>query len=207
MAKVKLNLRNLSIPEKAAKARQIVAAMTGNINFPTPQPALTQITTAVDELDAAYADQQAAKQTAITRTNILNEKSEMLDGLLRQAASYVESISGTNEKQILSAGFSIRSAASALLDPVAPAALDASAGNHDGEIVLTWEKVKGAKSYVIERNSDPPVATSWTHAGVSLKSSAKVNNLVSGTRYWFRVAAVTSGGQSGWSDPATKIAP
>jgi hypothetical protein len=54
---------------------------------------------------------------------------------------------------------------------------------------------------------DPPTPTSWTHAGVATKSRATISGLTSGTRYWFRVAAVNSNGQSGWSDPAAKMAP
>jgi fibronectin type III domain protein len=85
--------------------------------------------------------------------------------------------------------------------------LGATAGDHDGEIDLSWDTVDGAKSYVIEQSLDPPTVTSWGHAGVSTKSSAAINGLTSGTRYWFRVAAVNANGTSGWSDPATKIAP
>lgn len=84
--------------------------------------------------------------------------------------------------------------------------VSATEGDHEREIDLSWDTVKGAKSY-IERSPDPPTATSWMHETVSLKSTATVGGLVSGTRYWFRVAAVMSSGQSGWSDPATKIAP
>jgi len=45
------------------------------------------------------------------------------------------------------------------------------------------------------------------HGGVSTKSNFTAEGLNSGARYWFRVAAVNNNGQSGWSDPATKIAP
>lgn len=45
-------------------------------------------------------------------------------------------------------------------------------------------------------NPNPPLAQITTISG-----------LTSGVRYWFRVAAIGASGQSGWSDPATKIAP
>lgn len=60
---------------------------------------------------------------------------------------------------------------------------------------------------MIQKSPDPPTETSWAHAGVSTKSKATIADLDSGTRYWFRVAAVNANGQSGWSDPAMKIAP
>ena len=91
--------------------------------------------------------------------------------------------------------------------PGSPAALVATAGQHDGEIDLSWEKVVKAKSYLIEKSPDPPTPTSLAHAGVATKSSFTLNGLASNTRFWFRVATVGALGQSGWSDPATRIAP
>lgn len=207
MSKVKLNIRNLSATELVAKARQIGAALTGNPHFATPP--VTQITAAADELEAAHATAQAARQTALTQTNILNEKIDALVATLRQAAGYIESVAGDDETKILSAGVHVKSTAASTStgDIVAPAGLSASAGDHEGEIDLIWDKVKGAKSYVLERSPDPPTAISWAHEAVSTRSSATASGLTSGTRYWFRVAAVTSAGQSGWSDPAIKMAP
>ena len=45
--------------------------------------------------------------------------------------------------------------------------------------------------------------------GMDSKSSFTATGLTSGTKYWFRVAAVGSGtgNQSPWSDPALKMAP
>jgi hypothetical protein len=54
---------------------------------------------------------------------------------------------------------------------------------------------------------DPPTHESWVHATIATASFATIENLTSGKRYWFRVAAVGTMGQSGWSEPATKIAP
>lgn len=209
MAKVKLNLRSLSPTEKTAKARQIVASLTGNPDFTTPFPPLTQITTSADALDDAFAEVQAAKQTVLTKSSILRERNDALDGQLRQLASYVESISGDDETKILSAGVGIKNVVSSGIGTplTAPTGLSAAEGDHDGEIDLNWDKVKNAKSYVIERSVDPPTATSWTYEATSSKSSATVVGLTSGTRYWFRVAAVLAAGQTGWSDPSTKIAP
>jgi len=207
MAKVKLNIRGLSTTDKVAKARQIIKALTGNADFTTPQPTLAAITTAANELETAHGDVQTARQTAVTMTSIMHEKEAALEGLLRQLSGYIESVAGDDESKILSAGISVRTATPATPAPETPSALSATEGDHEGEIDLSWDTVEGVKSFVIERSPDPPTATSWVHEAVSSKSSATVSGLVSGTRYWFRVATVMSSGQSGWSDPATKIAP
>ncbi len=85
--------------------------------------------------------------------------------------------------------------------------MDVTIGNHEGELDLSWDAVSGARSYLIQKRTDPNTPSSWTHAGTSTKSSITISGLTSGTRYWFRVSAVGAAGQSGWSDPATKIAP
>jgi hypothetical protein len=209
MPRIKLNFRQLSITDKIAKARQVVTAMTGNSAFAHPTPDLAAVTTAGDGLESAHAETQTARQVAKTKTSAQSEKEDALDKLMSQLSAYVESVSGDNEEMIRSAGMDTRAVGSASTEtPNAPSSLDATAGDHEGEIDLSWDTVAGARSYVIERSLDPPTATSWMHAGVSTKSRTTVNSgQTPGTRYWFRVAAVGTAGQSGWSDPATRIAP
>ena len=208
MAKIRLNLNSLTVPQKLAKAQQIVSSLTGNASFPTPAPGLANITSAINELDSAAAAVQTARQTAKEKTSAQNEKEATLDQLLTQLASYVESVAGSDEQKILSAGMDMRApAVPTNAPPEQPQALTPTAGDHDGEIDLSWDTVSGAKSYIIEQSADPVTPTTWTHKGVSTKSSYTAKGLTSGTRYWFRVAAVNNNGQSGWSDPAMKIAP
>jgi hypothetical protein len=208
MSKIKLNLRSLTIPEKIAKAELIAGSLTGNASFPTPQPALATLALAKNELADAYSEAQTARLTAKEKTTIQNKKEAAMDLLLNQLAAYVESVAGSNEELILSAGMDTRAAAVAGTGtPGQPQALTPTAGDYDGQIDLSWDTVNGARSYVIQQSGDPVTATSWSYGGVSTKSSFTAAGLTSGTRFWFRVAAINSNGQSGWSDPATKTAP
>jgi hypothetical protein len=205
MPRVKLNLKNLSVNEKVLRARQIVTALTGNANFPNPQPALAQVTAAINGLEGAALEAQEARQIAKTRTAAQNAKEQVLDQAMTQLASYVESVAGQNDELILSVGFDVRG-------PSAPAAaeqpsLTATAGDHDGEIDLAWDTVRGARSYVVQRSPDPPTESSWAHVGVPTRSRFTVEGLTSGTRYWFRVAAINASEQGPWSNPAVKVAP
>lgn len=208
MSRIKLNFKDLSIPEKIARARQIVTALTSNADFPSPQPTLAQVGTAVDELETAYNETLAARQEAKAKTSAQNQKEDAFDRIMSRLASYVESASDGDEVKIRGVGLDTRTVSTSSSDTVtAPASLTATAGDHDGEIDLHWDKVNRARSYVIEMSADPPTNTSWQHKAVSLKSQATIEGLTSGTKYWFRVAAVSTNGQSGWSDPAAKIAP
>lgn len=208
MAKIRLNLSRLTIPEKIAKAQQIVTALTGNTSFPTPSPSLANITSAANELKTASDEVQTVTQTRKEKTSIQTQKEDSIDQLLTQLAAYVESVAGSNEQMILSAGMDVRAPATPTTTaPEQPQGLTATAGDHDGEIDLSWDTVTGARSYVVEKSTDPATPNTWAHAGVSTRSTFVAGGLTSGTRYWFRVAAVNNNGQSGWSDPAMKIAP
>jgi hypothetical protein len=171
MARIRLNLRNLTITEKIARSRQIVAAMTNNASFPNPQPPLTDVTTAVDDLEETFASVQAAKSEVTTRVVTQDNADTKLVQTLTQLAGYVESVAGKNDAY------------------------------------LSWKPVSNARSYAIEFSLDPAAAGSWTHVGIATSSSKVIPNLTSGKRYWFRVAAIGSVGQSGWSEHATKIVP
>lgn len=205
MAQVKLNLRELSVPEKVQFARQIVTAMTGNANFTTPVPALAAVTTSINATEAAFNKAQTARDDAKTKTGLQNDALKTLDLLLSQLANYVEGTSKGEPVIINSAGMSVRDKAAPVGDMPAPGDMSATAGDKEGEIDLVWDAVRGAKSYVLQLSEE--TATAWKHAGVSVKSMFTVEDLTQGKKYWFRAAAVGTAGQGAWSDLAVKIAP
>ena len=120
MAKVKLNFRRLSVPEKIAKARQIITALTGNASFPNPNPPLATITAGVNDLDGAYTTTQSRKQGVKTAVADQTTKEDALDQLISQCGSYVESVAGNDETLITSAGMDTRAPASASTVPDRP---------------------------------------------------------------------------------------
>lgn len=207
MARIRLDLRNLSVPAKIAKGRQIVTAMTDNKNFPSPTPPLNDVTAALDGLTEASAQVQLARADVTTRIVNQNNAESKLDQVLTQLAGYVESVAGKDDTLITSVGMQTKASPSTPSLPGVPQAVTASAGDHDGELFLSWKSVPNARSYIIESSTDPATLTSWEHAGVATSATKTISNLKSGTRFWFRVAAVGAGGQSGWSEHATKVAP
>ncbi|GAL86628.1 hypothetical protein MYP_3858 [Sporocytophaga myxococcoides] len=202
-AKVKLNLRGSSVEEKLILSRQIVQALTENELFPSPIPSLNSVSTAIGELEKAHTDVKLARQTVSTKLSILDDKSSELDAVLNQLAAYVESTAKGDEITIKQAGMRVHAPKTPTGIPSAPEKLQAVAAN-EKEIELSWESVKGAKSYVVQLTTDLSKDDSWSVATISTKSKATIKNLESGKKYWFKVAAVASAGQSAWSDPATK---
>ena len=206
MSRIKLHLRQ-AIPDKLQTGRQIIAAMTNNPNFANPQPPLTDVTAALSTLDEAYKLHQIAKSDARAKANVADDAEIQFDSQFRKLAAYVESIADKDETIIASAGMQTKASRTTPSSLPAPGALSATAGSHEGEIDLTWKKVDNSKSYIIQISPDPPSADSWGHAETVTVASKTIQNLTSGKKYWFRVAAIGSLGQSGWSEPATRIAP
>ena len=205
MAKVKLNLKDFSTTELFEFARNIVTALTGNADFLTPDPPLADVSTSADDLETAYNNSQVARQDSQEKTTLMYDKLEGLKNIVTRLGLYVENTSSGEAAKIQSAGMDVRDVPGASVVPAVPTGLSATAGDMEGEIDLQWEPVQRAVSYAIQQSSDPP--GSWTQAAISTKSKHSIENLTSGDKYWFRVAAVGTAGQSGWSDPATRIAP
>ncbi len=207
MGRVRLNLGRLTIPEKIARGRHIVTKLTDNSSFPNPHPSLTEVTASLDELETAFRQLQSARSEVTTRVGTQANAEKKVDQLLTRLGSFVESVAGTNETLIASAGMEIRGGRSAATTPTVPQGLAAAVGEHEGEIILSWKAVPNAYSYIIEFSLDPATVTSWTHVGIATAANKSVGNLTSGKRYWFRVKAVGAAGESGWSEQASRTVP
>ena len=165
------------------------------------------MTASLERLEAAFAQVQAAKSVISTRVVTQDNAESEFVQILTQLAGYVESVAGRDDSLITSAAMETKVSRNTPTLPTVPQALSVAAGNHDGEILLSWKPVPNAKSYKIESSTDPATAASWTHAEVATSATKVISNLKSGTRYWFRVCAVGAGGQSNWSEQATKVVP
>jgi hypothetical protein len=207
MARIRLNLKGLNDDQLLAQARGHDTAMDGNANFPTPSPAAAQFEGAITEFDTALAEQRAAEQTAQQRTSAKSDKRAVLEALLKARADYVENTSGGDETKILSAGFDVRGPAAPVGIPAQPANLVATMSDLPGCIDLMWDRVRGASTYVVQICPDPLSEANWRQIGLPTKSSFTATGLTSGSRYWFRVAAIGAAGQGPWSDQAMKMAP
>ncbi len=140
------------------------------------------------------------------KTSIQDDRSAELDGVLAMLALYVENASGGDKAKIESAGFSVRNPPAPIGTLPAPVDLQVVPSEHSGTADVAWKAVRGAKAYTIERAEDAP-ALDWTVIGNSTKREASLNSMVSGRKYWFRVSAIGTAGQSASSDPVPLFAP
>ena len=80
----------------------IITSMTGNTNFPTPDPTLTVVTTARDAFVVAVPETMHRDQEKVA---VRNAKRAELVSLLRQLSNYVDSNNNEDMAVLLSSGF------------------------------------------------------------------------------------------------------
>lgn len=205
MRKVKVVLDFLKFPvaEKIVFYRNVITAMTGNASFASPDVPLTELTTVLTTLEQAEDEAGDGARTSIARRN---QAEEVADIAFRKQAMYVDRIADGDSAVILSSGFHL----SKQPEPAQRPQFEVEAGGNSGEIILTRKAQPGAKSYVwqycigsLPVNGDG----NWIFAGASTQSKYVISNLESGSKCWFRVAAVTIGGMAPWVDPVMKVVP
>jgi len=204
MSTVKLGLAELTIEEKIQLVANLDKALTDNANFTTPNPTLVSLKAAAEDLEKKTASAAEIRKQSQIATLAQDDAEDELDAQLTTLGSYVETTSGGDEAKILSAGLAVKTAATPAGPLSAPGPVSATTGDDAGEADLLWPRLAGAKSFVIQYATDPNAADGdWKFATTSTKSSATVTGLIPGTRYWFRIAATGTAGQSPWSSPAT----
>lgn len=192
----------LSDSNLAVRASSIVAAITDNPNFPDPKPSLAVMQSTISEFRQAAA-------VALSGTNVdkalKNVKKEELINKLHSLAYYVLFIADGDEVVAQSSGFTIAKQASTLPDITVPTNPQLRDGANTGELVLSFNRVIGAKSYMYQYTLDPIANDSSWKTETGTVSKAKFAKLESGKRYWCRVVAVGTNGQGVYSNPISRI--
>jgi hypothetical protein len=124
--------------------------VTGNASFTTPVPALSAVTTAVNELQNAETTALAPTKGAVA---IRNEKRTTVIALLQQLRGYVQSIADGNVENGTSI---IESSGIAVRKPVVrkPRVFDAAPGAVSGAVKLVAASAGPRSSYEWEYSAD-----------------------------------------------------
>jgi len=208
MAKIRRDLKKQPIPNKTAGAAQIATACTDNPNATTLTTQLAALATATTALSGAFNTAQLARAEAERLTGLQNEAEETWDVAFDELVDAAQTATKGEIAKIQSLNLVAfepgRAPAVGAMTQVVN--LSATTGDFVGTVDLAWDKVPGARSYVIQMTTTPSDEASWKLAGSAVKSSFTAAGLTSGTKYWFRVAALGTAGQGPWSDPAEKMA-
>lgn len=188
-----------SCPQYVKQCRAIVARMTGNANFASPTPALSQVSTHVDALDAA---EQATHKgppaaTADRDAKLLTVRSDM-----RQLKAYVQSVADANvaDSQVIieSAGMSVTKQAFKTKPDLA-----VKHGKVPTTVNLHAKASERRASYQWQMSTDQQT---WTDLPATVTAATSATGLTPATIYYFRYRTLTVPGLSDWSTIVSVIA-
>ncbi len=205
MSKPRLDLKTRTDTDLAAFADKVVRAMTGNPDFPQPPATLAKAADALALYKAGLVDVLVQEKALRGAVALKRQRRRTLERVLTALGAWIEGEAEGDKARIISAGLGVKRGPARLGPLSAPGNLVATPSAMEGGIDLTWERVTGARSYLVEckLNSD---SAEWEMVKLVTASKLAVRGLVPGTEYVFRVRAIGAAGPSPWSDIAVRRA-
>ena len=193
-----LNLSPSKVPALVTYAQGIVKGMTGNPAFPNVAPALTAVTTAINDL-------QTAETAALARTKgavaVRNDKRAALVVLLQQLRGDVQAAADANVENgasiIQGAGMGVRKTPTR-----APRTFEAKPGTVSGSAKLVAASA-GRASYEWQYSIDG--GKTWVIAPATLQAKTTIPGLTPASTVQFKYRAVTKTGEGDWSQAVSLI--
>ncbi|SEM17950.1 hypothetical protein SAMN05216436_102147 [bacterium A37T11] len=188
-------------------AGTVTLAMTNNIYFTDPVPAITVVQTALD--DYRLKLELASRKGSPYDTEEKNASRVVLEELLKQVAFYVNITAKGQVNLLLSSGLPLNELPSSLKEPGTPVNIRLSDGRLSGQIKLDFKAVKDAWEYEyqvsheLDENKAPiwadPVSTTTSRGNIIVP-------VIPGLVYRVRVRARNGRGLGDWSEPVQIIA-
>jgi hypothetical protein len=204
-AKVSLNLRSLDARGQLAKLQTAITKLTGNAALPNPNPSLIISQAAHDaaqaKLDLIDAKEQELVQLRLERDAAMEAAMDIYD----QLGSFVENKSNGDPVIITGGGYDTVGER----QPAPPVGqvmnLRLTHGDQEGWVDVAWNRIKSARSYMVELSADPLGPNTWQPNQIAPRSTCTIKGLTLGAKVWVRVRAVGGESPGLWSDPATII--
>jgi hypothetical protein len=190
---IRKNFKEKSPANLIVSAQTVIDSLTDNDNFPTPQPTIAALTTALEEFQAAVA---VAKTGGPEQKSIRDDKKVILIDLLREEATYIELASAGDVTKMLSSGFELTKIPSTI-GPLGKGQNFQVIPLGGGMLRLSLEGVKGARSYQFEIKK--ATDSEWTVIPSS-KTKVIVRDLQRGAEYIARVVPIGASDVREYSD-------
>jgi hypothetical protein len=183
----------------------IIMAMTGNDNFPMPDPTLPAVLAANQAALAAIA---AAASGGVVLTAMKDAMMAQLAAVVRPLAYYVTVQSGGDMVKLLSSGFPIQQSSRPLIGPLpTPGAPLLLPGDMFGSITAAIAAINGAYIYNwrVALQATPTVYIAQVQT--TKATTDPITGLTRGQFYLVQVNVVGAAGETEWSDVSTIMAP
>jgi len=195
MVKVVVRLNGRSAFAKLDTANFVVSKMTGNVNFPTLAAQVTALKTACTDLDAAIIVANSGDHEAVGQKEMAEA---LVVELLAKLCASINGVAAGDRAKLNTCGLPLRKDNRPVGELPPPIALIQRPTTTSGRVALEWQGVHGAKMFNLYR-SDIASPYNWVLVGTSTKTKGNIDNLKSGTDYWFAVSAVGTAGESSLS--------
>ena len=198
--KVSLEFIRLSVALKILFYRFVLLSLTGNILYQQPDVSLAEAKLAVDNLEIAAL---AAEGGGPLATELRNQKEKIADDIFHILAAYVERIANGDDAKILASGFN----GTHHPIPFTKLPLVINDGLVSGTVEAVMKAIENAGAYFVEYAVDeiPTIAAGWKSAGTSTSARMTISGLPVGSKYYFRMNAITPLGLTDFCDPVSKI--
>jgi hypothetical protein len=190
LKRILLSFCRFAAPALIVFGRSIVSKMTGNLFFTNPDPPLTDVTSAIDDVEKKAA---LAKDGSKLAKSDLKEAKKVLTTLLRSLVWYVEKIAKGDENILISSGFEL----SKEPEPSQRDDFWILPGMNPGELLIGCVAYLKAGAYIWQVSAGAVLPTEekdWLFAGASTQRKTTLTGYTPETKRWFRVRPVTKDG-------------
>jgi hypothetical protein len=189
------------IAEYILYVRSIIANIGNNpLIFVSPIPHLADVTTHVDDLEAA----EGVASTGVKGSAALRDKKyEIVQDDLHEMLSYVQTLADKAEDEttaisiINASGFSLKNRGVRVKPD-----LVVENGRISGSVKLTAKAVASRASYQWQSSAD---GSTWNDLPPTLQAKTKMEGLTPGQRILFRYRGITKEGPLSWSNSVSWI--
>ncbi len=196
---VVLGIAHLSVHDLIGKTTAILAAMTGNISFPSPSPTLATVTSDNTALTSAQAVALTRAKGAAAERNV---KLAIVVSDLKLLAAYVQGVADGDLANALSI---IESAGMSVKNPGKKTPKQDLALKHGvvSGVVDVLAKAQGPRtSYEWQWSTD---GKTWTALPTTIQAKTSITGLIPGTTIYVRHAVVTKTGVGDFGQVASMM--
>ncbi len=201
--KIATNFSRYTDNSLAEKAQHIVNSLTGNTAYPTPEPTLATVQTAIDSFTTALANQaNMGKQGTLVK----NQQRDALEQLLNQLGLYVQTQGGNDAVTLQSSGYDLQKGKGAPIGILPkPSDLKIVPGPNPGTMKVSFAAIDGANTYLFQYTDIPANGGTVWQSLYSGKSTYLIDGLISGKQYTFRVCGIGTDPTLVYSDAITSF--
>lgn len=205
MATVKIGLKDISTAKLISKTDFLLAHIKDNTDFPNPVPSVAFLEEKLAEVKKWNLPRADRSSTSVMHRNRAEDE---LKDAIKRLGNYISIHAQGDALKITRSGFALRRKPRRVREVLAPQGLSAAYGRLSGEIDLKWRPDRPGIMFIVEMAEILPDhdASEWVIKGYTKKSKFTLAELTPGNRYQFRLKAVGSDKQSGYSQVVYSMA-